>query len=132
MPARILIVEDNPANLELMRYLLCAHRHAVLSAINGESGVESARAHRPDLVLCDVHLPDIDGFAVVRQLKQDASVRDIPVVAITAFAMVGDRDRMLEMGFDGYLPKPITPETFVPEVEAYLLPDLRTTAVPRS
>jgi CheY-like chemotaxis protein len=128
MPARILIVEDNPANLELMRYLLRARGHTVLSAVDGESGVETVRKELPDLILCDVQLPKMDGYGVIRQLKSEPAHCSIPLVAVTAFAMVGDRDRMLAAGFDGYLPKPITPESFVTEVEAFLRPDLRCVA----
>jgi len=126
MAARILIIEDNPANLELMRYLLNAHRYTIMSAVDGEQGVEIMRAELPDLILCDVHLPKLDGYGIIRQLKCDPAYDDIPLIAITAFAMVGDRDRMLAAGFDGYMPKPITPETFVAEVEAFLRPQLRS------
>lgn len=125
MPARILIIEDNPANLELMSFLLEAHRHTVLSACDGNSGVAIARAERFDLILCDVQLPGLDGYGVVRELKADPAWRPAPVVAVTALAMVGDRDRMLAAGFDGYLPKPIEPEAFVAEVDAFLPPHLR-------
>jgi CheY-like chemotaxis protein len=124
MSARILIVEDNPANLELMRYLLNAHGHTIMSAADGEQGIEIVRKELPDLVLCDVQLPKLDGYEVIRQLKDDPVCGRIPLIAITAFAMVGDRDRMLTAGFDGYMPKPITPETFVSEVEAFLRPEL--------
>jgi CheY-like chemotaxis protein len=124
--ARILIIEDNPANLELMRYLLRAHGHTVLSAEDGASGIEIARKECPELILCDVQLPKLDGYGVIRDLKGDPAYRHIPLIAITAFAMVGDRDRMLSAGFDGYMPKPITPETFVAEVEVFLGSELRS------
>lgn len=126
MSARILIIEDNPANLELMSFLLQAHGHIVLSALDGESGVELARKEQPDLILCDVQLPRLNGYGVVRQLKSDAAWRCVPLVAVTAFAMVGDRDKMLAAGFDGYLPKPITPEAFVAEVDVFLPEQLRS------
>jgi two-component system, cell cycle response regulator DivK len=129
MPARILIIEDNPTNLELMSFLLGAHGHTVLSAHDGESGIELARSERPDLILCDVQLPRLDGYGVVRLLKSEAASRSIPLIAVTAFAMVGDRDKMLAAGFDGYLPKPITPETFVGEVDLYLPAQLRSTSL---
>lgn len=124
MPARILIVEDNAANLELMSYLLHMSGHTILSATDGEQGVEAARAEVPDLILCDVQMPRLDGFGVAHLLKSDARLRSIPLVAVTASAMVGDRDKVLAAGFDGYLPKPITPETFKRDVEAFLPPEL--------
>jgi len=120
MPARILIIEDNPANLELMSYLLHAFGHDTLTACDGQEGLEAAQRESPDLIICDVELPGINGLEVARRLKSDHVLRWIPLVAVTAFAMVGDRDRMLSAGFDGYIPKPIAPEKFVGQVEAFL------------
>lgn len=129
MRARILVVEDNPANLELMRYLLQSFGHTVLTAPDGEAGVAMVRKERPDLVLCDVQLPKLDGLGVARVLKGDPQLCSVPLIAITAFAMVGDRERMLQAGFDGYLPKPITPENFLRDIETFLRPDLRSAAL---
>lgn len=128
MPARILIVEDNPDNLELMGFLLGAHGHIIYIAPDGETGIALARSEKPDLILCDIQLPRLDGYGVVRSLRSDADWGRSPIVAVTAFAMVGDRDKMLAAGFDGYLSKPIAPETFVREVEAFLPEPLRSTA----
>jgi CheY-like chemotaxis protein len=128
MRARILVIEDNPANLELMRYLLESFGHTVLTAADGEIGVEMVRKERPDLVLCDVQLPKLDGIGVARAVRGDPQLHDVPLIAVTAFAMVGDRDKMLQAGFDGYLPKPITPETFLNDIETFLRVDLRTPA----
>jgi two-component system, cell cycle response regulator len=122
MAARILVVEDNAANLELMVYLLRAFGHTPLSATHGAAGLEAVGRERPDLVVCDVQLPDMDGIEVARRLKQDPVLQAVPLVAVTAFAMVGDRDRLLAAGFDGYLSKPIDPETFVRDVESFLRP----------
>jgi two-component system cell cycle response regulator len=122
MGARILIIEDNVANLELMTYLLVAFGHAVTAAENGFTGMAVAVDEIPDLIVCDVQLPDIDGYEVARHLRRVSSVSSIPLVAVTALAMVGDSDRVLAAGFDGYLAKPIDPETFVQEMEAFLLP----------
>jgi two-component system, cell cycle response regulator len=127
LPARILIVEDNPTNLELMSYLLTAFGHTTLAAYDGEEGLEVARRGTPDLIVCDVQLPRLDGYAVARRLKSDAAMRAIPLVAVTALAMVGDRDRVLAAGFDGYIAKPIAPETFVSQVEVFLTPEQRST-----
>lgn len=120
MPKRILVIEDNPANMELMVYLLKAYGYALLTATDGESGLAVASREQPDLILCDVHLPRLDGYGVVRTLKRTPSLRGIPAVAVTALAMVGDRDKLIEAGFDGYISKPIEPETFVAEIERFL------------
>lgn len=120
MPARILVIEDNPANLELMSYLLKAFGHSVCSAADGEEGLAAARRERPELIVCDLQLPRMDGYEVARQLKRDPAMRAIPIVAVTAFAMVGDRDKVMAAGFDGYIAKPINPETFIQDVEAYM------------
>ena len=118
--ARILIIEDNPTNMELMSYLLTAFGHTPLMAFDGESGVRMAREQRPDLILCDVYLPKLDGYGVVAALKGDPGLRAIPVLAATALAMVGDRERLMEAGFDGYLAKPIEPEQFVGQLAPFL------------
>jgi diguanylate cyclase (GGDEF)-like protein/PAS domain S-box-containing protein len=118
--ARILIIEDNPTNMELMVYLLTAFGYTPLMAIDGVSGVETARETLPDLIISDIHLPKLDGYGVVAALKQDPALRHIPVLAVTALAMVGDRERLLAAGFDGYLGKPIEPDTFVAELESFL------------
>jgi two-component system cell cycle response regulator len=128
--ARILVIEDNPASLELITYLLSAFGHTPLMAVDGAAGIAAARDTLPDLVLCDVQLPGMDGFAVAAQLKADPALRSIPLVAVTALAMVGDRDQILTAGFDGYLAKPIVPETFVEQVEAFLAPAQRTEQAP--
>ncbi len=130
MSARLLIVEDNPANLELMTYLLNASGHRVFAAETGSEGLNVAIRECPDLIVCDVQLPDIEGFEVARWLKSHPKLRAIPLVAVTALAMVGDRDRVLAAGFDGYLAKPIDPEIFVRQVEGFL-PLERRTAAPR-
>jgi len=120
MGARILVIEDNPANLELMIYLLNAFDHQTIVARDGEAGLESARRESIDLIICDIQMPKIDGFEVARRLKAHPALCRIPLIAITAFAMVGDRTRILAAGFDGYIPKPISPETFAAQVETFL------------
>ncbi len=124
--ARILIIEDNQANLDLMTYLLEAFGHTTLCAVNGEAGLEAAERENPDLVVCDLQLPKVDGYEVARRLKSRPHTRAIPLVAVTAYAMVGDRDGALAAGFDGYLSKPIIPETFVRQVEDFLTPEQRS------
>lgn len=118
--ARILIIEDNPANIELMSFLLSAYGHTPLSAADGPRGVAAARSERPDLIACDVNLPGMDGFAVLAELKDELAQAGIPILAVTALAMSGDREKVLAAGFDGYISKPIEPESFVAELEAFL------------
>lgn len=128
--ARILIIEDNPANVELMAFLLTAYGHSAVSAPDGPRGIASARAEPPDLVACDVHLPGMDGFAVLHALKAEPALAGVPVLAVTALAMAGDREKVLAAGFDGYISKPIEPESFVAELEAFLPAAAPTTAAP--
>src|SRR4051812_29537508 len=106
--------------MELMVYLLRAFGYAPLSAADGEAGVAAALRELPDLIICDVHLPKLDGYGVVAALKGDERVRHIPTLAVTALAMVGDRERLLEAGFDGYIGKPIEPDTFVAQIASFL------------
>lgn len=118
--ARILVIEDNPANLELMTYLLKAFGHEVLTAMDGDEGLQAVRRMSPDLIVCDVQLPRVGGFEVAAQLKAHPALHFIPLIAVTALAMVGDRDKLLAGGFDGYISKPIDPEKFVSDVEKFL------------
>lgn len=120
MAARILVIEDNLTNLELMIYLLRAFGHMPVPAEDGETGLEMAYRERPDLIICDLQLPRLNGFEIARRLKGHPSLRSIPLVAVTAYAMVGDREKVLAAGFDGYIAKPIPPETFVRAIDAYL------------
>jgi len=128
--ARVLVIEDNSANLELMVYLLRAFGHQPTAARDGRDGLDAAEIVTPDLILCDLHMPTLDGYAVARRLKADPRLRQVPLVAVTAYAMVGDRDKVLAAGFDGYIPKPITPETFVQQMEAFLHPSQRPAVPP--
>jgi CheY-like chemotaxis protein len=121
--ARVLVIEDNPESLDLMVYLLKAFGHIALSARDGLEGIEAARREHPDLILCDIQLPDADGVEVCRQLKKDPALRGIPLIATTAYAMVGDREKLLGEGFNGYMSKPITPQTFIDLMAPYLPTD---------
>ena len=120
MGARVLVIEDNEKNLELVVYLLGAFGHEVVAARSGEAGLKAIQEARPDLVVCDLQMPGISGYDVARALKLDLALRSIPLVAVTALAMLGDRDKVLAAGFDGYLTKPIDPETFVEQIDCFL------------
>jgi two-component system cell cycle response regulator len=118
--ARILVVEDTPHSLQLMQYILQAHGHTVVAAVTGEEAVQFAQESCPDLVVMDLQLPGIDGYQALAALRGTPSLAAVPVVAVTSFAMVGDRDRALGAGFDHYMTKPIDPETFAAEIGACL------------
>lgn len=118
---RILVIEDNPQNLELMTYLLEAFGYTTVTAVDGEEGIEVVLREKLDLIICDIHLPKKDGYEVARELKRDPVLRRIPLVAVTALAMVGDREKVLKAGFNGYIDKPIQPELFVRQVESFLV-----------
>ena len=104
---RVLIVEDNEKNMKLFRDVLSAKGYRTLEATSGARAIEVALEHAPDLVLMDIRLPDIDGVEALRRLRADDRTTSIPVVAVTAQAMRGDRERFLAAGFDGYVPKPV-------------------------
>jgi two-component system cell cycle response regulator len=118
--ASILVVEDNEDNIMLVDFLLKAHGYAPLLARDGSEGVRLASEHRPDLILLDIRMPGMDGFEVARAVRADARLAHTRVVAVTASAMVGDREQIVAAGFDGYIDKPIDPESFMPEVERWL------------
>jgi two-component system cell cycle response regulator len=125
MSARILLVEDTPHNLQLMTYLLETHEHTIIAAGTGEKAIELAPAWRPELIVMDLQLPGIDGYQALAALKSIPAVAGVPIIAVTSFAMVGDRDRALSAGFDEYLTKPIDPQTFREEINAHLPERLR-------
>jgi two-component system, cell cycle response regulator DivK len=118
--ASILLIEDNEQNRYLATFLLQRRGHRVTQAHTGTAGVELALTLRPDLILLDIQLPKMDGHAVARVLKANAALQDIPIVAVTSYAMPGDREKCLAAGAEGYIEKPIDPRTFVAEVERYL------------
>ncbi|WP_136418107.1 MULTISPECIES: response regulator [Oxalobacteraceae] len=123
MTARILLIEDNPADMELMAYLLGSSGHVALYAHNEEEALASASREQPDLVICDVNLPHLDGYAIARRLRDDPAMRSIPAIAITAPSIAGDGEEFLDAGFNGCISKPLDPETFVGSIETFLRGD---------
>jgi two-component system cell cycle response regulator DivK len=121
MKAKILLIEDNPENRYLVTFLLEQHGHEVIAAESGHRGLELAAKVRPDLILLDIQLPGMDGHAVARAIKSDPHLQHIPIVAVTSYAMVGDQEKCFAAGAKGYIEKPINPETFVAEIERFLL-----------
>lgn len=116
----ILVVEDIAVSMKLCHALLDAHGYMVLQATDGKEGLRMAREHRPDLILMDIQLPDISGLEVTKRLKEDQTLKSIPVVAISAFATVGDEEKFLDGGCDAYIPKPITIPGLLQIVEHFL------------
>jgi two-component system, cell cycle response regulator DivK len=119
-PTRVLVVEDNALNLKLVRDVLLRAGFEVIEARSGEEGVAQARACTPDMILMDLQLPGIDGTQAMRMIKEDPAGTDIPIVALTAFAMSEDRERALRSGFDGYLSKPISVRDLPRQISEFL------------
>jgi two-component system, cell cycle response regulator DivK len=117
MNRTILMIEDNEQNRYLATFLLEKHGYRIVSAPDGHRGIAMAQAVEPHLILLDIQLPTMDGYEVARALRSLDSLRNIPIIAVTSYAMVGDREKALEAGCTGYIEKPINPETFVVEIE---------------
>ncbi|HYC88276.1 MAG TPA: response regulator [Thermoanaerobaculia bacterium] len=120
---KILVVEDNDMNMQLVEFLLEEGGYDIVKATSGEEALaltREANGDAPDLILMDIHLPGMDGLSVVRAMKEDARTARVPILALTAHAMRGDRDRFLDAGCDGYISKPIDVKTFVASIERYL------------
>jgi two-component system cell cycle response regulator DivK len=123
MSDTLLIIEDNEQNFYMMRFLLEKNGFTVIGAENGREGIEMALRHQPRAILLDIQLPEMDGYAVAAALKKHAELDDVPIIAVTSYAMVGDRERILAAGATGYIEKPIDPETFVAEIAGHLQKD---------
>ncbi len=116
----LLIIEDNAQNFYLMRFLLEKNGFQVVGAETGRLGIEAALGSKPQAILLDIQLPEMDGYAVAAELKRHPQLDGVPIIAVTSYAMVGDRERILQAGATGYIEKPINPETFVDEIRGYL------------
>ncbi len=117
---RVLVVEDNENNIYLIRFILQKNGFEFIGAKDGAAGVELAVKEKPDLILMDIALPVLDGYEATKRIKANKETKDIPVIALTSYAMVGDREKALNSDCNGYIEKPINPETFVAEMEKYL------------
>lgn len=120
MKRKILVIEDNEQNLYLITFILEKNGNQVIQARGGHEGIELAGRFKPELIMLDIQLPVMDGYAVLRELKTNRALDSIPIVAVTSYAMAGDRESILGAGFSGYIEKPIDPETFMAKVEQYL------------
>jgi len=120
MPKTVMIVEDNELNMKLFNDLLESQGYAVIQTRNGMEALDLARAHHPDLILMDIQLPEVSGLVVTKWLKEDEELAAIPVIAVTAFAMKGDEERIREGGCEGYISKPISVPHFLETIARYI------------
>jgi len=125
MKPTILLIEDNEQNRYLATFLLEHHGYEVTSAEDGPQGIATAQELVPDLILLDIQLPGMDGYDVARNLRSIDSIKHIPIIAVTSYAMLGDREKCLAAGCNGYIEKPINPETFVAEIATFI-PDSKS------
>lgn len=120
MGARILLVEDDAINLELLDFLVSDAGYETILARDGLEGVEQARLERPDLIVMDILMPRMDGYEAARQIRKHPELENVPLIAVTALAMAGDREKIEQAGFDGYISKPIQIKYFLEQIETYL------------
>lgn len=117
---KILVVEDNEKNMYLISFIIGKMGHEVIQARTGEEGVDCAARERYDLILMDIQLPGIDGMETTKRIRADGANTEVPIVAVTSYAMTGDRERLLDAGCNGYIEKPINPETIMEEIATFL------------
>src|SRR4030042_4519994 len=117
---RILVIEDNEQNIYLINFILKKNGHEVIEAKTGEEGVELAIRGKPDLIIMDIDLPGIDGLEATKRIRESEGDHNIPIVALTSYAMTGDREKALAAGCTGYIEKPIDPETFMGAIEKFI------------
>ncbi|MBI9077105.1 MAG: response regulator [Desulfatibacillum sp.] len=118
---KVLVIEDNEQNLYLITYLLENSGYEVFQAWDGKQGCALAETVMPDIILLDIQLPGMDGYAVAREIRKQPRIKDIPMVAVTSYAMPGDKEKALRAGCTGYIEKPINPEIFIDQIESHLL-----------
>jgi CheY-like chemotaxis protein len=118
---KVLVIEDNEKNRYLISFILKGSGYNVIEAITGEEGVGKAASENPDLVLMDIQLPSIDGYEATRRIRASSGGKKVPIIALTSYAMTGDRERALAAGCSGYVEKPINPDTIIGEIQKYLI-----------
>lgn len=121
MTTQILVIEDNRDNREILRDLLTSVGYAILEATTGHQGISAAVTHCPDLILMDIHLPDIDGYEATRRIKAHPALGHIPIIAVTSYALSGDDVKAFQAGCDGYVTKPFNPQTLLATIRTYLV-----------
>lgn len=120
MSHKILVIEDNAQNMYLIRFLLESHGYTVIEAENGIIGIQKAKEEQPEIILLDIQLPEMDGYEIARILKSTPGTDTIPIIAVTSYAMAGDKERILAAGATDYIEKPINPATFVDQIKVHL------------
>ena len=120
MKLKILIIEDNEQNMYMLTYLL-EDQYTIYQAFNGVDGIDLALKELPDVILLDIQLPGMDGYAIARELRRHKALKETPVIAVTSYAMLGDKERIMRAGATGYIEKPIDPDTFVAKVEQHFI-----------
>jgi two-component system cell cycle response regulator DivK len=121
MNKKLLLIEDNEQNIYLIKFLLEKNGIHVDVAKSGGDGIKKALSIKPDMILLDIQLPDIDGYSIARELKKHNELSNIPIIAVTSYALSGDREKAIEAGCTGYLEKPINPDTFIDEIKKYFI-----------
>jgi two-component system, cell cycle response regulator DivK len=117
MKSSVLIIEDNEQNMYMLSYLLENNNYSVIKAFNGIDGLQLAHDHHPEIILIDIQLPDMDGYEICNKLRYNGLPKGTTIIAVTSYAMGGDREKAIEAGADGYIEKPINPDTFVSQME---------------
>ena len=117
MKSSVLIIEDNEQNMYMLSYLLENNNYSVIKAFNGIDGLQLAHDHHPEIILIDIQLPDMDGYEICNKLRYNGLPKETTIIAVTSYAMGGDREKAIEAGADGYIEKPINPNTFVWQME---------------
>lgn len=120
---KVLVIEDNESNMELVSFILNANNFSVIKAYRGQEGIDMALTHIPDLILLDIQLPDMDGIKVLKVIRDREEIADIPVIAVTSYAMTGDSKKLLSAGCDGYIEKPIDIDAIVKQINKLLPTD---------
>jgi two-component system, cell cycle response regulator DivK len=120
MKSKVLVIEDNKQNMYMITYLLESYDYKVIQSFSGVDGIMLAQEEIPDIILLDIQLPEMDGYAIARELKKYDKLKTVPIIAVTSYAMPGDKEKALEAGATGYIEKPINPDTFVAQMEAFL------------
>lgn len=124
MKLKALIIEDNEQNMYMLSFLLKNNNYEVVQAFNGLDGIKAAREDNPDVILLDIQLPEMSGYDVARELRNNRTLEHVPIIAVTSHAMVGDREKAMESGATGYIEKPIDPDNFIQRMESYFTSDL--------
>ncbi len=120
MKTKVLIIEDNEQNMYMLTFLLEAENYEVIQSLSGKAGVEMAKNDKPDIILLDIQLPEMDGYAVAKNIRMIDELKATPIIAVTSYAMPGDKEKCIESGATGYIEKPINPDTFISQMKSFL------------